>query len=83
MVEQLLSTCEALELIPGTNKVERQRGKEEGKKNNNNNKKLRNKTNVFPVSVLYWGLIQKPPCGRALLCHSFPFPDFHLLPRVG
>lgn len=56
MVEQLLSTCETLELIPGTNKGERERGKEEGKKNNNNNnKKLRNKTNVFPILSFYTG----------------------------
>lgn len=75
MVEQLLSTCEALESIPGTNK------KGEGRKKER--KKLRNKTNVFPISVLlYWELIREPTCGRALLCRSFPVPDFHLLPRV-
>lgn len=76
VIEQLLSTCEVLESIPGTNK------KGEGRKKERKNKKLRNKTNVFPISVLYWGLTREPTCGKALLCHSFPVPDFHLSPRV-
>lgn len=78
VVEQLLSVFEALELIPGTNKG--WKGKWEGRRKE---KKLRNKTNVFQISILlYWGLIREPTCDRALLCRSFPFPDFHLLPRV-
>lgn len=46
MIEQLFSTCEALESIPGTNKKGEERKKER------KTKKLRNKTNVFPISVL-------------------------------